>query len=355
MKTNPGRLVRKASSLFGVAGCIDRPLANDWVSDWFELSGWAVARDDCNVIVVVRADGQPVCELSPSVSRPDVAARYPGLRTAETPGWTTLLKTEDLPVRDRLVLTLEVGKLTAKGRARPRKVDSVPILLRKTESVQRQNYGRIWDSVSSSPEAARIAVAGYESLGAFRESGQTTADSIALFTKLAPHESCLDVGCGTGRVALYMAPKCRAITVADVSKNMLDHARQTLSSLANVEARLLNGFDLTGIDDASIDVAYCTTVFMHLDEWDRYRYVKEMYRVLRPGGRAYFDGYSLLGDDGWRIFGELSTIESGHRPANISKSSTPDELRTYAERVGFQDIEVRLNETYVSVVGRKDG
>ena len=37
--------------------------------------------------------------------------------------------------------------------------------------------------------------------------------------------------------------------------------------------------------EGTIDVVYCTTVFMHLEEWDRYRYIKGAFRVLKPGGR----------------------------------------------------------------------
>ena len=40
------------------------------------------------------------------------------------------------------------------------------------------------------------------------------------------------------------------------------------------------------IADSSIDVVYSTVVFMHLESWDRYAYVKEARRVLPPGRQA---------------------------------------------------------------------
>ena len=52
---------------------------------------------------------------------------------------------------------------------------------------------------------------------------------------------------------------------------MIDHARQNIGHVPNVAFQLLNGYDLSAFASDSIDVAYCTGVFMHLDEWDRYR------------------------------------------------------------------------------------
>lgn len=75
-----------------------------------------------------------------------------------------------------------------------------------------------------------------------------------------------------------------------------------LSKFKNVRLVEISGFDLKPIADASVDVLYCTVVFMHLEEWDRYNYVLEAYRVLRPGGRIYIDNFSLCTEEGWSVF-----------------------------------------------------
>ena len=105
--------------------------------------------------------------------------------------------------------------------------------------------------------------------------------------------------------------------------------------------------------DASVDVAYCTGVFMHLDEWDRFRYVTEAFRVLRAGGRLYIDNFNLLSEEGWTLFESLCRLDPVARPANISKSSTPEELRLYATRAGFANVRVRTGGLWVSVFGEK--
>ena len=51
----------------------------------------------------------------------------------------------------------------------------------------------------------------------------------------------------------------------------------------------------------------CTVVFMHLYEWDRYRYVQEAMRVLKPRGRCSFDTVDIASSHGWRVFIESSS------------------------------------------------
>jgi SAM-dependent methyltransferase len=117
----------------------------------------------------------------------------------------------------------------------------------------------------------------------------------------------------------------------------------------------LNGIDLDGVADASVDVVYCTGVFMHLDEWERYRYLAEAFRVLRPGGRLYVDNINLLSPDGWRIFAETARMDPFARPVNVSKTSTPEELSWFASQAGFADVRARSGTLWITVVARKPG
>jgi SAM-dependent methyltransferase len=130
---------------------------------------------------------------------------------------------------------------------------------------------------------------------------------------------------------------------------MIDHARHNLGELTNVEFQLLNGYDLSAFASDSLDVVYCTGVFMHLDEWDRFGYVAEAYRVLRSGGRIYFNNIDALTDKGWAMFTEIARLDPAMRPANVSKTSTPQELENYARRSGFTDIRVHLAPLLVTV------
>ncbi|MGH9196199.1 MAG: class I SAM-dependent methyltransferase [Acidimicrobiia bacterium] len=217
---------------------------------------------------------------------------------------------------------------------------------------RRGDYRDVWDEAVSATNA-RIAVCGTSDQGEFERSGEATAQNLIREVDIRPRDIVLEIGCGTGRVGVRVAPHCDHWIGAEVSRRMLDYAQQTLKGTSNVSFLELNGYDLAGASNDSIDVIYCSGVFMHLDEWDRYRYVVEAYRVLRPGGRFYFDSVNLLGDEGWRLFSDLCRLDPASRPPNVSKSSTSEELRTYAEHGGFIDIRVLAGPLWLSVIVTK--
>jgi len=126
----------------------------------------------------------------------------------------------------------------------------------------------------------------------------------------------------------------------DVSSNMLRLAGRRLLGLENVKLQEISGYDLQPIPDDSVDVVYTTVVFMHLEEWDRYNYVREARRVLRPGGRFYCDNVDLASKAGWAVFEESLRFPPGERPAQISKCSTQPELEAFLRHAGFNDVKV---------------
>ena len=219
----------------------------------------------------------------------------------------------------------------------------------------RTQYGRVGDSVAQSRGDAMKAVAGHDNDAEWDRTGRSTADDITAEVALTAADTVLDIGCGAGRVGVHLAPRCRTWIGGDVSRRMLVHARQALAGTvaSNVEFVHLTGDGLPASLDGRLDVVYCTTVFMHLEEWDRYRYVQAAYRVLKPGGRFYVDSFSLLSEDGWALFEAMAKLPPAERPPHISKASTPEELRMFVEKAGFEDIRVRGGRLFVTVVARK--
>jgi SAM-dependent methyltransferase len=218
----------------------------------------------------------------------------------------------------------------------------------------RAEYQQVWDKVAEQEDSAKVAVAGYTDEEQFARTAEETVDTLRQTVGVGPDDVILEVGAGVGRVGVALAPVCKRWIAADVSANMLEHAQERLRGHENIETVVLNGWDLSPIASESIDLVYSTVVFMHLDEWERFAYVCEAMRVLRPGGRIYIDNYTLLGDDGWRFF--LEHFEGIHpldRPSNISKSSTPEELETYLRRAGFIDVRGRSADMFTWAWGRK--
>jgi SAM-dependent methyltransferase len=139
---------------------------------------------------------------------------------------------------------------------------------------------------------------------------------------------------------------------ADISGNMIAYAAERTRGVPNVHLHELPDSSLGIFPDGYFDVVYSTIVFMHLDKIDMFRYIKEAYRVLAPGGRAYFDTYNILGEGAWGEFVNLEKVYTpGRRPQHMSQFSTPQEMERLMQKAGFEGIDVS-GENEVLVVGR---
>ncbi|MDF3065781.1 MAG: transcriptional regulator, ArsR family [Polyangiaceae bacterium] len=92
----------------------------------------------------------------------------------------------------------------------------------------------------------------------------------------------LDVGSGDGAAASSLAPYCRTLTCIDSSGKMIEAARERLTRLEHVSARVADVHDLPFVE-SSFDAVL---MFHTLTYADRpARALSECARVLRPGGR----------------------------------------------------------------------
>jgi len=84
-----------------------------------------------------------------------------------------------------------------------------------------------------------------------------------------------------------LAARFDRVVAVDVSPGMIARAREDVTA-ANVEFRVVSGERLDGVAAASADVAVCYLVLQHLPSRRLVRaYVRELARVLRPGGEAF--------------------------------------------------------------------
>lgn len=128
-------------------------------------------------------------------------------------------------------------------------------------------------------------------LDRFWASGERDLDILlaTVGAELGPTDHVVEIGCGAGRMTRAIARRAGRVTALDVAPRMLEIAREENSALHNVEWLLGDGITLAGVPDASADACVSYVVLQHIpDPQITFAYVREMGRVLRPGGWAAF-------------------------------------------------------------------
>jgi SAM-dependent methyltransferase len=217
----------------------------------------------------------------------------------------------------------------------------------------RSEYKKVWSALSTTEEQAKLHVIGVTEENALQATGEETLRFLEQTVGIRKDDVVLDIGCGIGRVGKVVAPLCRKWIGCDVASNMLSLAAERLSDLPNVELKEISGYDLRGVADASVDVVYCTVVFMHLESWDRYNYILEAFRVLRPNGRIYIDNINLCSGGGWKVFETHRAFSPANRPPHMTQNSTPQEIETYLRRARFSEIRIRTDDDWIRASGVK--
>ena len=163
---------------------------------------------------------------------------------------------------------------------------------------------------------------------------------------LEPHQRVLDVGCGTGTLAVLVKRRYPSIDVVaiDPDAHALARARRK-AERAGVSVRFDIGFaSALGYRHASFDRVFSSMMFHHLANDEQAQALREMARVLRPGGRLAF--LDFAGPDS-RALGALGRLLHSHRRLSGNSASRVLDLMAAA---GLQHaMQIREQAT---IVGR---
>lgn len=176
------------------------------------------------------------------------------------------------------------------------------------EQAYREGYFKNWDFGQASSElVATIAVRGLAK----------------------PGEKALDIGCGGGWESIFLAQCGYEVTGVDLSQNAIELAKKRAEE-AGVTVNFKQGNALNlPVEDESIDFANDRGCFHVLSTEDREAYVKEVQRVLKPGGVLLLRGCRSNDIELERPVNDVN-IERGDMRFNIVTKEVIDQFFSHA-------------------------
>ena len=111
---------------------------------------------------------------------------------------------------------------------------------------------------------------------------------------LSVHGSALDFGCGVGRLTQAFADHYDEVWGVDIAPSMIDRAESLNHHGSKVHYVVNDRPDLACFDDGMFDLVFSVIVLQHIRPELAHGYVREFFRICRPGGVVVFQLPSRL-------------------------------------------------------------
>lgn len=142
----------------------------------------------------------------------------------------------------------------------------------------------------------------------------------------------IDVGCGSGRLALKLRDHPIAYVGTDVVPELLQHAE---GLCRRPDWRFCHAPGVTILEPAeSADFVVFFSVFTHLLTEDTFRYLREAARVLKDGGQLVFSFLEFRIPCHWTVFDATVADESPGKVLN--QFMDRDMIAGFAARLGLE-------------------
>jgi ubiquinone/menaquinone biosynthesis C-methylase UbiE len=157
--------------------------------------------------------------------------------------------------------------------------------------------------------------------------------------QLDNNKTVLEIGVGTGRLAIKTAPYCREFCGIDISPKTIERAKENLSGYSNVTL-ICNDFMKYNFD-RQFDVIYSSLTFMHIE--DKKTAINKIKGLLKPNGR-----FVLSIDKN-----QSEYIEFNDRKVRIFPDK-PDDILRYIKMAGLLPEKQFETEFAVVFTAKKD-
>lgn len=143
-------------------------------------------------------------------------------------------------------------------------------------------------------------------------------------------ECLLDIGCGIGNYSVFLKDFASRVVAVDLIPSRIERARE-LHSFPNVEYHVADVRSMQFLTDSSVDVVHMMAVLLHLREPMKIEAIREIKRVLRPGGKIIL--WDVLAD---AEDGVVSTAPHVHQQSRrwLERQLAPLQLDVLADVPG---------------------
>ena len=186
-------------------------------------------------------------------------------------------------------------------------------------------------------DQALLALAGNTTYENYRKDRLRRAAEVQRICVIQPDRRGFEIGSGDGIVARLLAAHCAFLDCSDVSVSFLTKAREHCRNVSNVAFHQIPSGSLESLASCRYDFGYSLNVFIHLNPYDILLYLREVRRLLKPGGRFYFDACTI-GSHTRDLFHEHATLYQ-REPRNLRgflSFNHPSLIRTVVADVGLE-------------------
>ena len=200
---------------------------------------------------------------------------------------------------------------------------------------------------------------------------EAVRDVILVYAEILPHETVIDIGCGTGLLAFKALElqNCKGrVIFSDKFQDCLDDCKSVLD-----EYGILNGYELLlspcehiALPESTVHKALMRSVLVHIV--NKQPAISEIYRILKPGGKfCAFEPVIRSNTRYWQIldpahienYEDFKKVENEMMENPIDSLCNFDEntLRTNLEIAGFSIPDVKVQEVksnYIVQAGMVD-